>query len=679
MHSGRQYWQKALQTIKQYSVPRARELERELSAVRNDHRQLERHVEKLATERDTLQADIEEKETRIASLHSRISDILQEQERLGSDYREQLARVNASLTEAQTLQRNLETELAGQRLREEELQAELGELNQQLTELEQQHAAARDRNQVLALELESVRSDFETTRTRDGKQIAALERRIGDIETERDAANRQVELLQTSLRETCIQQNNTESQLRELESRREAERRQVESSLDSIRDTLLRVQSKSGDSRQLVRAVLAAGALFFLGALASAATLWGVRENIRELAGMGTDIRELAGQGRDLQSSMERHFREQNKLFLEKLEALIRESARVEAPVKEPMPVEDGEPDNGEVASSAQPRGRSAVKARQSRKRLVYGKWGPALLMAGSGETRNAEFGSPSQIRKIQANLQALGFDLEQEATDGVAGRLTQQAVGEFRCLYLPVIGGQEPPDRNSLVAAIGKYAGLAREDRKKYGVDSGVLAAIRLGSLRTGVDFTYLMELAAAESSFDPTKKARNSTATGLFQFKEDTWLDMVRIHGSKYGIGSYAVQVKNAIDGTGNPRPAIPDSAVHRHVLELRYNPRISALLAAEYVKFNRKRLSYSLDYEPGRTELYLTHFFGATGAISFLKVLDEEPDRIAGDVFPEAALSNQSIFRSKPGRPRTVAEVYKVFASKFNTSRYEDWNPS
>jgi hypothetical protein len=72
-------------------------------------------------------------------------------------------------------------------------------------------------------------------------------------------------------------------------------------------------------------------------------------------------------------------------------------------------------------------------------------------------------------------------------------------------------------------------------------------------------------------------------------------------------------------------------------------------------------------------------LTHFFGATGALSFLKVLDENPDRIAGDVFPKAANSNQNIFRPKLSKPRTVAEVYKVFESKFNTARYEDWNPS
>ena len=690
MHTGKQYWQKALQTIKQYTLPRARELERELSAVRNDCRQLELHIEELASERGALRSDIEEKENHIITLQNRLNDDLQERDRLASDYQEQLAQVTASLNQTQDQQHNLETRLTerdrqletlgvtieSQRVREQELLADLGVLHQQLTEAEQKQAAAKDRNQVLALELECVRSDFVSTGNRDRKQITALERRIGDIEIERDAANRQVGLLETSLQDAGIRQQSTEAQLRELERKREEERRQVESSLNSIRDTLRQVQSEHNNSRQLARAVLAAGILFLLGALASATTVWGVRENIRELAGMGRDIKELAGQGRDLQVSMEQHFSNQNKLFLEKLESLLRGSARIEAPVTQPAPIEDSGLNTGGLTS---PRAKPVAHARKSRKRSAHRRWGPALLMENTPMDAIAATGPYPQIKEIQTNLQLLGFDLGQEPADGVPGRRTQQALDEFRLLYLPAANAQQAADRDSLIAAVGKYAGLSREDRKKYGVDSGVLAAIRLGSMRTGVEFSYLMELAAAESSFDPAKKARNSTAAGLYQFKEDTWLDAVRTHGNKYGIGNYASQVENKVNSAGKSRPVIADAAVHRHVLELRHNPRISALLAAEYVKYNRKRLAYSLDYEPGRTELYLTHFFGATGALSFLKVLDENPDRIAGDVFPKAANSNQNIFRPKLSKPRTVAEVYKVFESKFNTARYEDWNPS
>ena len=57
------------------------------------------------------------------------------------------------------------------------------------------------------------------------------------------------------------------------------------------------------------------------------------------------------------------------------------------------------------------------------------------------------------------------------------------------------------------------------------------VLAAIRLASKRTGVEFSFLMELAATESSFNPQAKASTSTAVGLYQFKEDTWLDTIKV----------------------------------------------------------------------------------------------------------------------------------------------------
>jgi hypothetical protein len=44
-------------------------------------------------------------------------------------------------------------------------------------------------------------------------------------------------------------------------------------------------------------------------------------------------------------------------------------------------------------------------------------------------------------------------------------------------------------------------------------------------------------MAKASAESGLDAGAKAKTSTATGLFQFTEGTWLSMVREHGAKYG----------------------------------------------------------------------------------------------------------------------------------------------
>jgi hypothetical protein len=186
-------------------------------------------------------------------------------------------------------------------------------------------------------------------------------------------------------------------------------------------------------------------------------------------------------------------------------------------------------------------------------------------------------------------------------------------------------------------------------------------------------------MELAATESSFDPTSVAPITAAAGLFQFKDDTWLEAVRRFGNQYGMGNYASQVENDTDAAGNRRLRIPDAAVQKYVLALRHNPRLSALLAAEYVKRNTKRLSASLEHKPDHTEMYLTHFFGASGAISFLKALAETPERIAGDIFPLAAAHNQALFHPQRGKPRTVAELYQMFERKFSRSRYRDANRS
>ena len=67
-----------------------------------------------------------------------------------------------------------------------------------------------------------------------------------------------------------------------------------------------------------------------------------------------------------------------------------------------------------------------------------------------------------------------------------------------------------------------------------------GVVNAIKTASAKTGVSFSYLMEKAAAESNFNPTVKAKTSSATGLFQFIESTWMDMIKQHGDKHGINT-------------------------------------------------------------------------------------------------------------------------------------------
>ena len=296
-------------------------------------------------------------------------------------------------------------------------------------------------------------------------------------------------------------------------------------------------------------------------------------------------------------------------------------------------------------------------------------QWGPSLVMPEQ-ETTRRYFAYDPLVKAQQENLLTLGFDIGE--ADGFKGLRTRQAIAEFRALYLQDTGKQLKDAE--LAVILDNYANLARRDAARYGIDHGIVAAIRLSSVRTGVDFSYLMTLAAAESSFRPESEAETSTATGLYQFTHDTWLNVLKRHGAKYGlVADYAANIEYYA-WNGYQRPMVRDESMYQHLLELRKNPRISAMMVAETVLDNQQKLARSFDREPAEIDLYLTHFLGANGAITFLQSLEQSPGTYAVELFPAAARSNHNIFHPKTCAPRTVDEVYALFGEKFRTLRYE-----
>ena len=71
------------------------------------------------------------------------------------------------------------------------------------------------------------------------------------------------------------------------------------------------------------------------------------------------------------------------------------------------------------------------------------------------------------------------------------------------------------------------------------------VVSAIRQASNKTGVDFDYLLRNAAVESSLDPAAGNQSSSARGLYQFIDSTWLDMVDKHGGEHGLATAAAAI--------------------------------------------------------------------------------------------------------------------------------------
>ncbi len=193
------------------------------------------------------------------------------------------------------------------------------------------------------------------------------------------------------------------------------------------------------------------------------------------------------------------------------------------------------------------------------------------------------------------------------------------------------------------------------------------VVSAIKAASAKTGVNFAYLVEQAATESSFKTDITSKTSSATGLYQFIESTWMNMVEKYGDKYGLGDMAEKIKS-----GEHKQ---DSALKNEILELRKDAKTASLLAAEFAAENQRYMESQGIDDIGSVELYLAHFMGAGGATAFLKANEENPLQTAADLFPKAARANRNVFYDREtGQPRTLAGVYDFFAQKFQASANE-----
>jgi hypothetical protein len=182
---------------------------------------------------------------------------------------------------------------------------------------------------------------------------------------------------------------------------------------------------------------------------------------------------------------------------------------------------------------------------------------------------------------------------------------------------------------------------------------------AILRASEVTGVDPVYMMALADKESSFSEDVKAATSSAEGLFQFINRTWLEVIREFGPRHGFQAEAAAIDVA-DG----EPKIVDDPMRERVLALRRDPYVSAVMAAELLKKDRASIEQRIGRELRQTEFYLTHFFGLEAASRFMKLLDGKPKLSARRVFPQAAKANRPLFFARHGKKvkdLTVAEVY------------------
>jgi hypothetical protein len=186
--------------------------------------------------------------------------------------------------------------------------------------------------------------------------------------------------------------------------------------------------------------------------------------------------------------------------------------------------------------------------------------------------------------------------------------------------------------------------------------IRSVVESAIQRASSATGVDFTFLMGTAKRESGYNPAAKARTSSASGLFQFVDQTWLSTLKKHGAKYGYARYADLIQQGSDG----RYRVAGDEARKAVLGLKLDPHAASLMAGELASDHASYLRGRVGRSPTSGELYAAHFLGPKGSARLIEAVNASPGASAAAMFPDAAAANRSIFY-REGRAATVGEVY------------------
>jgi hypothetical protein len=185
----------------------------------------------------------------------------------------------------------------------------------------------------------------------------------------------------------------------------------------------------------------------------------------------------------------------------------------------------------------------------------------------------------------------------------------------------------------------------------------SDVLTALHTASTKTGADFDYLLATAMRESNLDVEAKSKASSATGLFQFVEQTWLGLVKRFGDHHGLSNYADAIRETDDG----HYTVAGRDTRSAILALRKDPALSSLMAGEAANETKQSLEGVLGREVCSGELYAAHFLGAGGARHLIELKDTAPGCAADVAFPQAAKANRSAFYNADGTPKRVDELY------------------
>lgn len=193
-------------------------------------------------------------------------------------------------------------------------------------------------------------------------------------------------------------------------------------------------------------------------------------------------------------------------------------------------------------------------------------------------------------------------------------------------------------------VTPTAKPGQYGQEKRFPSMPDATVKDAISVAAKKTGVPEALLLAIARQESGFDPNAKAKSSSATGLYQFIDDTWRRYLLKYSKDY--------------------PELTSG---------RTDPYANALAGALYAK---ESISYlkEKNISPTAENIYAVHFLGPEGS---RKLLTASDDTTVNNVISEEQLkANPAVFGNEQKGYKTVAQVKDFFFNKIGklTAEYE-----
>ncbi len=188
---------------------------------------------------------------------------------------------------------------------------------------------------------------------------------------------------------------------------------------------------------------------------------------------------------------------------------------------------------------------------------------------------------------------------------------------------------------------------------------NAAVSSALAAAARATGVSASFLTATARRESGYDADAKAATSSASGLFQFIESTWVETLARHAHRFGLGEDLAASAARVSGGS------AEAAERDQVLALRFDPKAAALMAGALARDNADRLKAALGRAPADGELYAAHVLGAGGAARLIDAVAADPEQSATALFPAAANANAGLFRDA-GAEVTVRQLLTKLAS-------------